>query len=287
MKLFKTKRSFHIFLLLAPSIFVTFTLTGYGLLNATFASFAEGFFSYFQLTENAQFRSSLWFSFKVTMSACVISLVIGLLLAKGIFIYLKKSNWKLLVWLPMLIPHFVAAYLISLLFSQSGLLSSVFFQLGIISEMSQFPTLVYDQSGFGIVLAYVYKSVPFVVLMLIPVFYEIDRRPNDVVKIFGGSRFDSFKLVEWPWLFPILLESGLILFAFIFSAFEIPFLLGVTDPKMLPVLSYQWFYDGTWSERPQAFAVMVILTLMITSVTLFAFQVTKKKRYLLMKGRQS
>jgi putative spermidine/putrescine transport system permease protein len=90
--------------------------------------------------------------------------------------------------------------------------------------------------------------------------------------------------VEWRWLLPVVLETGIIIFAFILAAFEVPYLLGATYPKMLPVLAYQWFFEGDWSNRPLAMASMVILTVFIVTIALFVLSMTQKMRYRMMRG---
>ncbi|QOY38319.1 ABC transporter permease [Anaerobacillus isosaccharinicus] len=286
MKLFNQSNSFRLTVFLLPSVAITLLLTGYGILYALSNSLQnDGIGAYASVVGHTMFQSSLVFSLKVTSISTGVSLLLGILVAKIIYSYFKTSSLKLVIWVPMLIPHFVAAYLVLILLSQSGLFSSAFFHLGIISDRMQFPILVFDQAGVGIIVTYVWKSIPFVVLMLLPVFYEIDRRFVQVVQTLGGGQFEVFKMVEWPWLFPVLIEVGLILFAFIIAAFEVPYLLGVTDPKMISVLAYQWFYTGDWSFRSMSMALMILLTLFILLFSVVIFQITKKRRFIMMKGR--
>ncbi|OIJ20878.1 hypothetical protein BKP45_07865 [Anaerobacillus alkalidiazotrophicus] len=285
MKLFNHNNLFRISVFLLPSLSVTVLLTGYALIKAISQSLREnGIGTYAFVLENTMFRSSFVFSLKVTFIATIISLFLGLVLAKMIYTYFEKSTLKLIIWVPMLLPHFVAAYLVLIFLSQSGLISSGFYHLGIISDRHEFPILVFDRVGVGIIVTYVWKSVPFVVLMLLPVIYEIDRRYVQVVRTLGGGRCEVFRTVEWPWLFPVIIEIGLILFAFIIAAFEVPYLLGVTDPKMISVLAYQWFYTGDWSFRSMSMALMILLTVFILVCSFLIFQVSKRSRYTMMKG---
>lgn len=284
MKWFKQNNQTLVFLL--PSLAITLLLTGYGLLNAFLNSIQEdGIGTYASVIGHTMFQSSLVFSLKVTIFATIFSLILGTLLARIIYYNFRSSILKLVIWLPMLIPHFVAAYLVLVFLSQSGLVSSLFYHAGFISDRLQFPILVFDQHGIGIIFSYVWKSVPFVVLMVLPAFYEMDHKYALVVRTLGGSNLEVFKTVEWPWLFPVVLEVGLILFAFIIAAFEVPYLLGVTDPKMISVLAYQWFYTGDWSYRSMSMALMLLLTVFILIFTFILFRFTQKSRATMMKGR--
>lgn len=277
-------------LYLLPAIVVTLLLVGYGMWTAVAQSFQtiEGEWTiaaYGELFSSHAFFHSLKLTFRVAILSSLLSLVIGLVMTRMLYELFKDSTLKLLVWVPMLIPHFVAGYLVFLFFSQSGLLSSLLYQMGALESRANFPVLVQEKFGIGIILTYVWKEVPFVILMLLPVYYEIDHRYSEVVRTLGGSKWDAFKTVELPWLLPVLIETAVILVAFVASAFEIPYLLGVTRPEMLPVRAYEWFYDGDWSKRPLAFSAMVlpgVIALLLATLSIGAVQ---KHRLRMIKGR--
>jgi putative spermidine/putrescine transport system permease protein len=277
-------------LYLLPGLLFVFVFIGYGLLQAFLESITDyntqtvTFEHYVRLFEQRAFWDSLVFSVQVTMISTVISLAVGIFVTKILYQYLLENYLRQFVWLPMLFPHFVAGYMILLLFSQGGWFSSATYSLNLINEPSQFPILIMDRQGIGIILTYVWKEIPFVVLMLLPVYYQIDSRYEDVVKTLGGGKWQTFITVEWRWLLPVVLETGLIIFAFILAAFEVPYLLGVTYPKMLPVLAYQWFFEGDWSNRPLAMASMILLTVIIVTVAFIVLSMIQKMRYRMMRG---
>ena len=62
---------------------------------------------------------------------------------------------------------------------------------------------------------------------------------------------------------------GVLVLAFIFNSFEIPFLLGRPYPAMLPVLAQRMFLDVDLANRPAAMAialVMFVITLLVCFV---------------------
>lgn len=278
------------YLYLVPSLAFVVLLVAYGLLQAIIESFTDPNShqfttkNYARLLEQQSFWDSVTFSISISFTSTVISLSLGIILTKLLYEHFLKNYWKQLIWLPMLFPHFIAGYLILQLIAPSGLFSTIAYQLGLISEISDFPIIVFDRQGIGIILTYVWKEIPFVVLMLLPVFSQIDHRYHDVVTTLGGGKWHIFRTVEWPWLFPVVVETGLIVFSFILAAFEIPYILGVTYPKMVSILSYQWFYEGNWSNRPLAMASMLIITFFIMGISLLFFYLLQKKRYRMMRG---
>ncbi|WP_233254429.1 ABC transporter permease [Salipaludibacillus keqinensis] len=262
---------FRPYLFLLPGLIIVACLVGYGLFSAIVESLStpenEGdFYYYIELWQNNTFLQALGISIWVAAVSTVISILVGLYLTRTMVRLFRKDHWKFLAWLPMLIPHFVAAYLVFLLFSPSGWVSSMFYQLGWIGSIGEFPVMVNDPFYLGVIFTYIWKEIPFVILMLLPVYQEMDLRYEDVSRTLGGSKWTVFKTVEFPWVWPVSIEVFLILFVFILGAFEVPALLGVTYPKMLPVLAYDWFYQAAWVNRPLAQAMMVCLSI----VSLFA-----------------
>lgn len=275
---------------LLPALAVTMLLVGYGMWSAIAQSFQTingewTFASYVEIFNSHSFFDSLKLTFRVAILSTLLSLMIGLVMTRMLYQFFKDSSSKVLVWIPILIPHFVAGYLVYLFFSQSGLFSSLFYQLGVFDHRSEFPILVQEEFGIGMILTYVWKEVPFVILMLLPVYYEIDHRYSEVVRTLGGNKWDAFKNVELPWLLPVLVETAVILVAFIASAFEIPYLLGVTRPEMLPVRAYEWFYDGDWSKRPLAFSAMILPGVLALLLAMLSIGAVQKHRLRMIRGR--
>lgn len=284
MKWYKTK-AFYLFI---PS-FLFLLIPMYGLVQAFLQSLRKDgalpFEFYQRLFESDRFLASLGFSVQTALISSLISLVIGVLLTRACYQLLENYAPRLIVWLPMLFPHFVWGYMVILLLSETGVLSQVLQMSGILSDSGGFPTLTRDSNGLGIIITYVWKEVPFVILMLLPVYTSIKPEYYDLVKNLGGNSLRQFTSVEWPHILPVMIETFLIIFSFTLSAYEVPALLGTTFPEMVSVLSYDWFYGSTWEDRPLAFAAMVSLSLIILVLTFFSYLLLNKKQWRAMRGR--
>ncbi len=57
------------------------------------------------------------------------------------------------------------------------------------------------------------------------------------------------------------MAASLIVFAFTFGAFEVPFLLGRSYPTILPVMAYDEYRSVELTDRPAAMAINVLITL--------------------------
>ena len=82
--------------------------------------------------------------------------------------------------------------------------------------------------------------------------------------------------ILFPLLIPTLVSSMLIVFAFVFSDFEVPYLLGVTYPKFVSVFAYDIYLNGELSARPIALAANFVLVIITAVLGLLAYKVTKK-----------
>ncbi|WP_404407572.1 ABC transporter permease [Jeotgalibacillus malaysiensis] len=238
---------------------------------------------YSALFDRRELIDSLLYSILITFSSTLVSLVIGWLIVRSFYLHIDGSG-KWMVWVPMLFPHFVWGYFVLLLLGQSGLISTFFVQTGLLEDSTLFPVLVQDQSGIGIFITYVWKEIPFVILMLLPVYLQLPKQFMEVNAVLGGSGADWFKTVEWPWVKPVMFETALIISAFVFTAYEVPGLLGVSYPQMTPVLAYEWFYSVSQDERTMAFALLMFVALIFGTISLAGFALMNKRRMLLSKS---
>lgn len=66
--------------------------------------------------------------------------------------------------------------------------------------------------------------------------------------------------VIFPLIMPLVASSFIIIFAFSFGAFEVPYLLGPTSPKILPVKAYIEYTNPDLTHRPYTMVINMILT---------------------------
>nr|WP_251130849.1 ABC transporter permease [Exiguobacterium sp. s157] len=218
---------------------------------------------------DAAWRASLAVSLYVTVVSTVLSLVIGTWLARSV--YRHRSTWlaSLLRW-PMFIPHVAAAYLFYLLFS------GVFPFYGLIEAN--------ERHHLVVIFTYVWKEVPFVFLMVIGTYAQLNRGYLDMAKTLQLTPFKQFKLAEWPFLVKPLLDSFWVLVAFISFAYEVPALLGVTFPELLGVLAYERLTTGLFLNAYESYAVALIWTLFIFIGVISSYAVTAKRRRRIERG---
>ncbi len=165
--------------------------------------------------------------------------------------------------IPLTLPHMVVAAAGIMLLSQSGLLSRLLTSAGLISMPSQFPELVFDRGGVGIVLVYVWKQVPFVGLFALSVLQSVGADYEAAARTLGARPLQAVRHVLVPLVMPGLLPSSIIIFAFVFGAFEVPLLLGARFPSMISVLAYRLYTDVDLSLRPQSMALSFVIAIVV------------------------
>jgi putative spermidine/putrescine transport system permease protein len=262
-----------------PSIIVMSILFWSGILQ----SFQQ-IFNYKLLRKvinKGEFLNSLLYTAK--LSLCSIILV-GIISILGIYILyllsteieIKKLNIiKMFLLSPMYIPYLLGGYMVSTLIGQSGIISTLFYRLGCIHSMNEFPILVNESHGYSIILTYGWKASPFVILMVYSTIIKINNEWLDVAKVYGVNRYHFFKEVVFPIIFPIYLSSLFVVFAHIFASFEVPYLLGITYPRTLSVLAYEKYARNSIANREEVMVINSIIILLTASVALIIYKLNK------------
>jgi len=211
----------------------------------------------------ASFALTVWVSLASTALTVVLAVVTALALRR----MRRLQRFVTLVYqLPLTIPHMVLAVAAIMLVSQSGLLSRVLTVSGLIGGPAQFPELVYDRRGVGIILVYVWKQVPFVGLIALSVLQTVGEDYEAVARTHGAGPLRTIRHVLVPLVMPGLLPAGVIVFAFVFGAFEVPLLLGARYPSMLSVLAYRLYADVDLTLRPQAMALSFLIAVVVLTL---------------------
>lgn len=254
-------------LLLAPVLAVIGVLFAGGLFTALVQSL--GYFPAIGMTEpnldayrevlaGKDFLNSLFLTVYVAGASTVISTILAVLAALA----LRRSSGRIsavVFQLPITIPHLVAAVGISLVISQTGLGARVAAALGLLGEPKDFPALLYDRYSIGIILTYVWKETPFIALVVLASLRGVAADLEDVARTLGANAWQRFWYVVFPVISPGIVAASLLVFAFTFGAFEVPYLLGKTYPTILPVMAYNEYRDIDLASRPVAMAINVLI----------------------------
>ena len=270
----------RIFILLAPALLIIGVLFFGGLLIGIMRSLnympvigltQPNFDAYISIFTSREFYLSFLLTFHISFTSTVLSsiLAIGaaLLLRRQ---FLGRAIVNFLFQLNLTVPHLVGAIGILYLFSQSGSFARLAAEWGMIARPGDFPALVFDPYAIGIILQYVWKEVPFIGVIVLANMQAIGEDYESVARSLGASRWQSFRYVLLPMIFPGVLSASVIVFAFTFGAYEIPALLGANYPAALPVLAYRKYTDVDLVARPEAMAMAIVIAL-LSAVMLYLY----------------
>ncbi|MCY6379812.1 ABC transporter permease [Hoeflea prorocentri] len=269
-----------IVLLLAPAMIIIGVLFFGGLVIGLMRSFSympiigltePNFDAYISIFTSREFYLSFLLTFYIAFVSTFISSVLAIgaaLLLRRQFIGRAIVNF--LFQLNLTVPHLVGAIGILYLFSQSGSFARLAAEWGMIARPSEFPALVFDPYAIGIILQYVWKEIPFIGVIVLANMQALGEDYESVARSLGANRWQAFIHVLLPLIFPGVLSASVIVFAFIFGAYEIPALLGANYPAALPVLAYRKYTDVDLAARPEAMAMAIVIAL-LSAVMIFLY----------------
>lgn len=231
-----------------------------GLNNLTFDYYLTAF-------KDPSFLSSLCFSLCTTLISSILSILVGVILAYSLMekyfhmdVTKKSSILENLYTIPLLVPHIIVVVIIHNFTYQGGFLSRLSFNAGFITDSTAFPLLVNDKYGIGIILTYLWKEIPFVAIVTFSVLGNINKNLCMAAYNLGATKKKVFFHILLPLCRSSIFTSFIIIFAFSFGSYEVPFLLGPTLPNALPVKAYIEYSSPELFNRPYAMVINCILT---------------------------
>ena len=216
---------------------------------------------YRQVLTSETFLGSLGASLKIAVFSAVLATFLGVLVCVAL-VGSRKNGIVHVVRLPLLVPHTVVALFVITICSQTGLIARGAAAMGIIADSTQFPQLLFTDSYVGVVLAYLWKEIPFVAYFVLALMSSVSSTLGEAAENLGASPRKSFFLITLPLSLPAITKAFLIIFIFAFGGYELPLILGATVPKALPVQAYLSYMDPNLLNRPYAMAMNGVILLL-------------------------
>lgn len=225
--------------------------------------------AYVSMVNDPAFGPSLMLSLWVAFASTIISAVLAI--AAALFLRQTSVGKRLgtyLFQLNLAIPHIVGAVGILVLFSQSGLISRISHFVGLTPDPASFPPLVNDQWGFAIIAEYVWKETVFIGVVVLAALSGSTRDFEDLARTLGAGWWQRFQHVTLPFIMPGVLATSIIVFAFTFGSYEVPYLLGQPYPAVLPVMAYLKYTNVDLAARSEAQAINIFIATVVVILVL-------------------
>ncbi|MEN9503538.1 MAG: transporter, permease, putative sulfate/thiosulfate transporter [Pseudomonadota bacterium] len=220
--------------------------------------------------------SSYRVSFLTSLLAASINVVFGLLLAWSLVRYnfFGKPFVDALIDLPFALPTAVAGITLSALYAKNGWIGSLLEPYGI--KIAFTP--------LGILVALTFIGLPFVVRTIQPVLQDLSVEFEEAAATLGANRWQAFRHVVFPALFPSVLTGFALAFAravgeygsVIFIAGNVPMVSEIT-PLLIIMHLEQFDTAGATAIAVVMLVVSFTLLLVINGLQHWA---ANRKRYL-------
>src|SRR5512140_53393 len=213
-------------------------------LSALFFKTAElGLGGFWDVVTGDRVVASLRVTFLASLAAALINALFGLVVAWVLVRYTfpGKRIVDALVDLPFALPTAVAGITLATLYAPNGWLGQYFAAYGI--KVAYTPV--------GIVLALTFIGLPFVVRTVQPVLADVEAEVEEAAASLGAGRWDVFRRVIFPAIFPALLTGFALAFAraigeyrsVIFIAGNMPYISEIS-PLLIVAKLEQYDYAG-------------------------------------------
>ncbi len=200
---------------------------------------------YHQAWDEFQLPDILIVTMEVVGAVVLVSALIGVPAAYGMARrdFPGKRAVMLLFLLPLLVPPITYGIPLATVLYQAGLAGRI----------------------WGVILANLVPTVPFVILIMIPFVEQIDPRVEAAARVFGAGTGRLFVRVLVPLLAPGILAALLLVLVRTIAMFELTFLTAGSDSQTLVVaLYYAVFAAGVRpGQSIDAMAVVYMLTTMV------------------------
>lgn len=218
------------------------------------------FKNYFEVMKEGYFFKELIYTLRINIVSSIIVLLIAIFILYLIYCSEKLGKiFERVNNIVLLIPYLIGGY-------------SLFLTLNI----ERFPYLVNDDYGIGITLGYIWKIVPFIVTMGLPILYKEKNRWDKLKKIYSMGNWKFFRYILLPHLVQVLSFSYLIVISYLFTSFEIPYILGISYPKVLSVEIMDIYSKGDLDRYGELMAMNTILAVVSLVVSFILYILVKK-----------
>jgi putative spermidine/putrescine transport system permease protein len=179
------------------------------------------------------FVDTVWICFLTAL----FTLVIGYPLAYAL-VHVRNRFAKSFILITVITPLFlgevVRTYAWIIVLGNSGFINSMLLKLGLIAQPIQFMF-----TTFGVVVALVHVTMPVMVIILAAALSHIDRNYLRAAESLGAGPIRAFATVTLPLSIPGIVAGVTTAFAWTFSAFATPQLIGGGRVNMISNLVYQ------------------------------------------------
>ncbi|MEP7194875.1 MAG: ABC transporter permease [Saprospiraceae bacterium] len=221
------------------------------------------------------YDQTVWSSLLLSLTVALVSICIAVFIALMLSLYYrdyKISRSKIIFYLPLILPPIILSFWTFSFLGNSGIVSRICFNLGLISDIDSFPSLINDSYYLGVILSMIFSTFPVFTLLFLS-FYESEniKSYERLAFTLGGTASQLKRKVAIPILLHRARPNIILYFIFLFGAFELPLILGRQSPRMISVLIHSKFNKFNIYELPEAYALSLIYASVVVFTIILLF----------------
>ncbi len=203
-----------------------------------------------------------------TIQAIVSSILTLLLGLPGAYIishykFRGKGLVKAVTTIPFIMPSLMVAAGFLLLFGSSGFVASV---LSAVAGRQVDPGILY--SWKAIILAHAFYNFPIVMRMVGSAWERMDADLVDAARTLGAGKWQIFRRVTLPYLYPSIAAASLLTFIFCFMSFAVVLILGGVRYTTIEVSIYTL---SNVMFRPEMASAMAIVQISVSLLFMYLY----------------
>lgn len=271
-------------LLLLPAVLVIFAVLIYPIAYGLYLSFYNyqmtlspertliWLANYGKLLQNDDFLNSINVTARFTLMTVAMEFVVGLGIALLLTLeFPARHIFRALILLPLMAPPLVSGLLWRLMYDHElGVLSYFVRALG-----TEPPVFLGDPriALFAVSLTEVWRSTPFMVLVLLAALQSVPVDLHEAAQIDGASAFARFRSVTVPLILPVILIALLFRTVDVLRTFDLVYLLTQGGPgtstEVLSMFIYRYgFQSFDMGLTSAASMILFVVTLLVCIVYL-------------------
>jgi multiple sugar transport system permease protein len=262
--------------LLAPAVLLRMFTTVYPFIQTAILSVQRynpafppqeytGLLNFQRMMSDVAVRSSLSFTLIFVFVSTFLQVILGLALA-----HLLNAPFRLrglartLALIPWAIPMVVAAIGFHWMFDdQFGIIPDMIYRiLGVHTSWLINPA----NARLAIVMVSVWKSTPFVALLLLAGLQGISGDLYEAARVDGASGWQSLRFITIPMLLPIIVSVSMFMLVWQLAVFDLPFAMTGGGPGFSTTVLAQKIYENVNSLNYGYAAAMGMVLLLVVAV---------------------
>jgi ABC-type sugar transport system permease subunit len=280
-----------VILMLAPSLAVLLSVSIYPVFNGLWLSLRNtslvfqtdafiGLDNYSAMVADPKFWNAWRNTLVFTASSTALETVLGLLMALILFETFGGRGWvRASMLIPWAIPTVVTSKMFAWMFDgQNGIVNYLLRTAGLISSNINWYGSA-DHALLTIVIADVWKTTPFMALLLLSGLQTIPGSLAEAARIDGASEWQYFWRIRLPLLAPALLIAALFRALDAFRIFDLVYVLTGGGPadatEVLSTLTYKTLFSALQFGPGSALSSAIFFTEMLIALC-FGIAVTRK-----------